>query len=150
MKNSKNIFIQVDTDRVIKELKFDLHTPINVRESSYIYDQGLMAMGHAEKNFNIETKTGDTLFFTIIPLRLYSFHKIYFTEFKILTENNEIITTSSLTDEHVSFSIQIKRADKNSSLSFDLLAVIEHQDILDKTVRLPILIDPVLRANQGN
>ncbi|MDX6191908.1 hypothetical protein ACHRV5_17565 [Flavobacterium sp. FlaQc-52] len=158
MKKTRNIFIQIDTDRVIKEsgsnfkeFNFDLSIPpVNVSESSFICEQGLMAMGDAEKSFCIDTETGETIFFTIVPLRLYSYHKIYFTEFKILNDNNEIITTSSLTDKQVSFDVYIKKANQNSNVAFDLLAVIEFKNVLGETVSLPILIDPVLRANQGN
>ncbi|WP_166923457.1 hypothetical protein [Flavobacterium poyangense] len=150
MKKSRNIFVQVDTDRVIKELKFDLRTPVNVSMSSFIYDQGLMAMGHAEKSFNIEIETGENIFFTIVPLHLYSYHKIYFTEFKILSNSNGISVTSSLIGKQVSFDVYIDKADEGGIINFDLIATIEFYDALGRTVNLPILIDPVLRANQGN
>lgn len=150
MENSKHIFLQVDTDSIIAGLGSGVPTNSQVRLHTLIYDQGSMALGNQIENFVIDVISDLDILFTILPLQLFSNHKLYFTEFKLLEPHKGIsIPDDIILDGHeVSFKVPIKQVEEGGIANFCLYAIIEYQ-ILKETVRVPICIDPVLRVKQG-
>jgi len=151
MGNSRHIFIQIDCNKLFAAT--GSNTPSNdlVREHTAIYDQGSMALGNAVDTFAIPVIANQDIHFTILPLVLFSYHKLYFTEFKVIqTDGNITIPGDVQLDGHqVSFKVSITNVIAGGSLSFNLYGMMEFQ-MPSGVIQLPICIDPVLRANQGN
>lgn len=151
MAHSRHVFIQVDTNRLIAGIGVNPPTNEQVRENTAIYDQGSMALGSPVETFAIPVKADGDVYFTIVPLVLFSYHKLYFTDFQVISSNGGISVPDNLPlDGHqVSFKVPIGSVTQGGALSFYLYAVLEYKQG-DETVKVPIVIDPVLRANQGN
>ena len=154
MKNTRHIFVQVDTESVLRENPYPT-APVSVCEHSLIYDQGSMALGNAVTNFIVDANTDQTIHFTILPLKLFSFHKLYFKDFTAVVKEGqmEIPTKIDLREQPLSFSIFLGAASKNSVAVFTLGATLEFEIVTKdgkrEKLEMEIVIDPVLRANQG-
>lgn len=149
---SKHIFIQVDTNSIIGAHSDDKITPEKVREHTIIYDQGSMALGRPVEDFNIFVEDSQDIFFSILPLQLFTYNKVYFTDFKIKASSGfPDIKNKDFGSEHIiSFSINTgiqQPQDPNAYVRFELGAVIEF-DFGGITIPISILIDPVLRIKQ--
>lgn len=151
MAHSTHVFIQVDTTRLIAAMGGNPPTNDLVREYTAIYDQGSMALGSPVETFAIPVTADGDVFFTILPLVLFSYHKLYFTDFQVINTNGGISVPDNIPiDGHqVGFKVPIGSVSQGGALSFYLYAVLEYKQG-NETVKVPIVIDPVLRANQGN
>lgn len=151
MANSRHVFVQIDSSRLIANIGIEPPTNDQVRENTAIYDQGSMALGNPVESFAIPVTTDQDVFFTIVPLVLFSFHKLYFTDFKVVQTNGGISVPDNIKLEghQVSFKVPVSNVSSGGELSFFLYATLEYQ-IANSMVRIPLCIDPVLRANQGN
>jgi len=151
MGNSRHIFIQIDCDRLFSKVGGSIPTNDQVRDNTAIYDQGSMALGNAVDTFTIFVTGNQDIHFTILPLVLFTYHKLYFTEFKVVQSNGEISVPNDVdVDGHqVSFKVSVASATAGGTLSFNLYAMLEYQ-LASGVTQIPICIDPVLRANQGN
>lgn len=157
MAKSKHVFFQVDTDAIIRNIETGPPTKSQVREHTFIYDQGLMAVGHAVKNFDIyinqnnddECHESQDVYFTILPLHLYSYHKIYFTGFEDLDANDGIsINPRTIENQHqITLKVTITKALEGKHTPFNLFATIDYY-LLGSLIQIPICIDPVLKADQ--
>ncbi|HEX8563521.1 MAG TPA: hypothetical protein VF676_11130 [Flavobacterium sp.] len=152
MDSSKHIFIQIDTNSILTGAGANLPTNKLVSEHSFIYDQGSMVMGKPEKTFSIEVVSGMDVYFTILPLQLFSRNKLYFTKFEVISSNDDISFKDNVLpviDDHaVSFKATIEKALPGGEINFSLGAAIEYQ-IAGEYIPVPICIDPVLRVKQG-
>ena len=154
MRNTRHIFVQVDTESVLINNPYPT-APVSVCEHSLIYDQGSMALGNAVTNFIVDANTDQTIHFTILPLKLFSFHKLYFTDFAAVVKEGQmkIPTKIDFPDQPLSFSIFLGDASKNSLAVFTLGATLEFERVTEdgkrEKLKMEIVIDPVLRANQG-
>lgn len=147
MEDSTNIFIQIDTDSVL--YYGESPTEEQVSAHTLIYNQGSMALGNAVKDFGTNIYDQQDVYFTILPLKLFSDHKIFLTDFKVISDSGEKIKFSPATIEKncITFKITIEAGVPNAELTFGLHAVIQH--IKEKEViQTPIYIDPVLRIKQ--
>ncbi|MBW8683876.1 hypothetical protein [Chitinophaga rhizophila] len=151
MTNSRHIFVQIDTSRLIAGIGLNPPTNDQVRENTAIYDQGAMSLGNPVESFAIPVIAHETIFFTIIPLVLYSYHKLYFTDFKVIQSNGGITVPDeiALHGHQVSFKVHVSEVNDGGLLNFYLYAMLEYQ-LGSDIVKIPLCIDPVLRANQGN
>ncbi|SFN33021.1 hypothetical protein SAMN05428949_2451 [Chitinophaga sp. YR627] len=151
MAHSRHVFVQVDCSRLIANIGINPPSNAQVRENTAIYDQGAMALGNPVESFAIPVTTDQDVYFTILPLVLFSYHKLYFTDFKVINSNGGITVPDDIKlDGHqVSFKVPISNVSAGGELSFDLYAMLEYQ-IANELVKIPLCIDPVLRANQGN
>ncbi|MEO9966380.1 MAG: hypothetical protein ABJF11_11360 [Reichenbachiella sp.] len=145
MGNSRHIFIQIDTNSIIA-----LNNPKpkneDVRAHTLIYDQGSLALGNAVKNFTINVQTGQEIHFSIVPLELFSYAKLYFTGFLVTEDTGIELPSQVKPDTHVlSFSIPIGNVQKNGTAVFCLNAVLETQE----GKKIDICIDPRLQTEQG-
>lgn len=127
MKNSKHIFIQVDTEKVATFHKNNPNGKVSKEDalrSSLIFQQGSMAMGDPIKNFHIDIDNGENIHFTVLPYFLFSRNKLYFTGI----HNNEgvemhivphhisekspqpsfLLETNNLNEEYLHFSLDIQ------------------------------------------
>lgn len=151
MTNSRHVFVQIDTSRLIAGI--GINPPGNdlVRENTAIYDQGSMALGNPVESFAIPVAANEEVYFTILPLVLFSYHKLYFTDFQVVQSNGGISVPDNIPLEghQVSFKVPVSEVTSGGILSFYLYAVLEYQ-LGSSTVSIPLCIDPVLRANQGN
>ena len=147
---SRNIFIQVNTDAIIGIFEsggIEAVTPFAVRENTIIYDQGSMALGNPILNFNIGVEARQDIHFTILPLQLFSFDKLYFTEFKVEEKKGIDITTCNY-ERVISFSINTGDAvEHDGYVVFTLKGIIEYKR-KGVTTSIEIDIDPVLRVIQ--
>lgn len=152
MENSRHIFFQIDTDGIINLLQTSKQLKDKaVLQHTVIYDQGAMALGHPVKSYVVDIRSNEDLHFTILPLKLFSHHKLYFTEFKLNGECEGLsVPADQLIDgKAVSFKLPIQTVSKGSETEFTLYANLEYEEDHKKTT-IPLCIDPVLRANQGN
>ena len=154
MGNSKHIFIQIDTDSIIlleKEIrklqKKGNQKEINslIREHTLIYDQGSMSLGNPIKNFAIDVEQNQEVHFAILPVQMYSHHKLYFNGFTCIKKIG--IHFPKLETKHcLSFRITVdSHAKSGDSTEFCLHAVLEyegHEPIF-------LAIDPVIRIIQN-
>ena len=153
MENSSHIFIQVDTAGLIQIAGEILPNSQQVSEHAYIFDQGSMALGKPEKTFSIDVVPGKEIYFTILPLQLFSKNKLYFTRFEV-TYTNGLITFSkdqmpSIDGHQISFKMTIDKAETGGELSFALHGVVEYRVPVGEIISIPITIDPVMRVKQG-
>ncbi|MDI1256337.1 MAG: hypothetical protein PSV16_09560 [Flavobacterium sp.] len=151
MESTRHIFIQVDTDEIIRHSNPQAPPPLNVNEYTKIFDQGWMALGSAIKNFDINASTDELIYFTIVPNELSSYHKLYFTSFDVISTDSSLLTVTPIMPikDQISFKIKVDEAKTGGFIQFALGAMIDYEQY-GNLVSLPILIDPVLRANQGN
>lgn len=151
MADARHVFIQVDTSLLIAVIGANIPTNAQVRECTYIYDQGSMALGNPIESFAIPVSSDQDIYFTILPLVLYSHHKLYFTDFQVEQTNGGITVPNNITlqDHQVSFKVPVSNVTEGGLLNFYLYATLEYQ-VANDTVQIPICIDPVLRANQGH
>ena len=153
MENSKHIFVQIDTDGIIREKevlkalkKADDKKGIFeiIRGYTTIYDQGTMVMGYPIKTFTIDILPGQEVYFTILPAKLYSHHKLYFDGFECTTEIG--LRIPDLSSQH-ELSFKVTASDNvngTESTEFCLSAVLEYEGE-DSIV---LLIDPVIQVVQ--
>lgn len=153
MGNSKHIFVQIDTDSIIlleKEIQ-KLHEKgdqqaINelVRSHTIIYDQGSMVLGNPIKNFTISVEPNQEVRFAILPVQLYSHHKLYLDGFKC-SNNIGIKYPNMENSHHLSFKITTDAdVEPGAHTNFFLNACLEYEG--NKSIA--ICIDPVLRIQQ--
>lgn len=147
---SKNVFIQIDTKALIQNLGATAPSCEDIRPYTLIYDQGSMSLGDAVKNFDVLIESSQDVYFTILPLPLYSNSKLFFTKFEV-KENNGGITVPanvSLDAPQVSFQVPVQTVTAGGEAKFILYGILEYMEG-DEIIQIPISIDPVLRANQG-
>lgn len=144
MGNSRHIFIQIDTNSIIALGKSE-PTNEEVRAHTMIYDQGSLALGNAVKSFTIEVKEGQELHFSIIPLELFTYSKVYFTAFEIIKPSKMKVPSMKPKGNVLSFIVPISEAGYGGSADFCLNAVIETQN----GEHIKICIDPRLQTEQG-
>lgn len=147
MEISKHIFLQVDTNSIIA---LGTSTPScnQVRAYTYIYDKGSMVMGNAIDSFVIEVEANMSIYFSILPLQLYSYHEIYFTEF-VLSKTARGIAVPGIVyadGQNTSLTVPVKTVDEGGEAAFTLNAIIQ---TAAGTQPIVICIDPVLRVKQG-
>lgn len=149
MPQSRHIFVQVDTESLIGIYQnggTKSVTDYEVREHSVIYDQGSMALGNPIVNFAIGIEAMQDIYFTILPLKLFSFDTVYFTEFKVEEARGVDVKTTDFDKQDVSFSINTGASVEDGGyVTFCLKAKIKcalNGDLI------PINIDPVLRVIQ--
>jgi len=147
----KHVFIQIDTQRLLKDfVSNEIPTCEQLREYAIIYDQGSMSLGNAIRNFDVLVDSDQDVAFTILPLELFSNHKLSFTKFKIGKNNGGIIAPDfiDLPKPQISFSLGIEKVLDNGEADFTLYGLLEYQ-VKEDIIQIPLSIDPVLRANQG-
>jgi len=147
---AKNIFIQVNTENIIalhesgmsdKELKDA------VLEHTIIYDQGSMALGSPIVDFAIAVDSLQDIFFTILPIKLFSYDKVCLTGFKVESSAGIHIPDCNWEQGVLSFSVNTGSVEKDGNLVFNLVARINYTwKGLAKNI--PINIDPVMRVRQ--
>jgi len=147
MEDSTNIFIQIDTESVL--YYGERPSEDQVSAHTLIYNQGSMALGNAVKDFGTNIYDKQDIYFTILPLKLFSNHKIYLTDFKVLNDPGDKIKFSPAAMESncVTFKITIEAGVPDAELTFGLYAIIQHVKD-NKIIETPIYIDPVLRIKQ--
>lgn len=148
---TKHVFIEIDTRRLVQDFaNGEIPTCEQLREYAMIYDQGSMSMGNAIRNFDVLVKSNEDVTFTILPLELFSNHKLSFTKFKMDENNGGIIAPEFLdfSTPQISFDLGIKEVLDNGAATFTLYGILEYQ-VKKDVVQIPLTIDPVLRANQG-
>jgi hypothetical protein len=148
---SKHIFLQVNTE-AIALLNAEYHGDIpdaSVLAQTILYEQGSLALGGPIRDMTIDVEPGQELYFTILPLTLYGYNKVYFNDF-IQDATTSIITKLPQFDSHIlSFSISIdETAPVGAEERFDMMAVVEVYQSDDNPVKIQIKIDPVLRVIQ--
>jgi hypothetical protein len=158
MGNSRHIFVQIDTDSLALEALANPNAFQSgnteelcklVRPHTMLFDQGSMSMGSSTTYFKIKVEGDQDLFFTILPVQLFTHHKLHFTEF-VCTEDNGIgIPQNKSMDGHaVSFNINTGKVSNNGSATFILNAVLEFDGFSGKKVTIPLCIDPELKVDQ--
>jgi len=147
----KHVFLQVDIKGLIDATGSEPPSHTLVREYTTIFDQGSLALGDPEKTFAIEVQTGDIVYFTVIPVQLYSYSTLYIRNFEVIKQNDKI-DIKKLTDpsgHDLTFGVEIIKAEEGGEASFKLIAIIEYK-LAGAYEQIEITIDPVLRANQGH
>lgn len=149
---SKHIFIQVNTEAIIDlNAKYNGNFPKgSVLEQTILYEQGSMAIGSPIKDMLIDVEQGQELYITILPLQLFGYNKVYFTNF-IPQPGSKIIGQLPSFPSHI-LSCQLgvyEYAEIGAEEHFDLQAVIEEYSGDGNPPKLiNITIDPVLRVIQ--
>lgn len=144
MGNSRHIFIQIDTNSIIA-LRNPKPTNEEVRAHTIIYDQGSLALGNAVKGFTIDVEANQDLHFSIMPLELFSYSKLYFTGFQVTEDTGIGIPKKVNPDTHVlSFSVPVGNVQKGGSAVFCLNGVLETQ----AGKKIDLCIDPRLQTDQ--
>ncbi|WP_420573219.1 hypothetical protein [Kordia sp.] len=172
MKVSKHIFLQANTDNIIKshthfreslsnfkkkkkkkkrtklESKALLDFKEEVLSNTLIFSQGSMSLGDPIKQFTIDVKPNERVYFTILPLFLFVRHKLNFKKF--ICENKNLVPVPELGKENkpVSFYIDIGSKETFTQTSFALEITLEYIDTDGKTKTFDIIVDPVLRVVQ--
>ncbi|RJE72031.1 hypothetical protein [Reichenbachiella sp. MSK19-1] len=163
--SSKNIFIQVDTNSVLLGSP-SLQSPSSslnalALQHTMIFSPGSMSLGNSVTNFTIgnnqEVKAGSIIYFTILPLQLYSTHSLYFassnpisapqnaahpilpTYFKIV-DNNPLSLGMEITNE---FPLK-------ENVEFCLNIILDYHKLNGDPASLEICIDPKLKVGQGD
>lgn len=148
MKNTTHIFIQINTEKIILIGK---NKPSNreVRGCSIICDQGSLSIGSPIKEFAIDVAANQDLHFSIVPLDLMSYHKVYFTKFNVVpnSEKGMKMKNKDLGGHELSFKVEIGKADKNAHLDFNLHAILEYEDC-DGLQVVHLCIDPKIRVTK--
>jgi len=150
MTNSKHIFLQINADK-IAELA-NMNPPILDKMAvnyCLIYDQGSMATGDPIKKFQIEIEKDQNVYFTILPLYLFSRNKLYFTGFN----SNEAVDIPmspevSADDPQCSFLLETDVVDLKAPLNFTLDILLEYQTMDGSEKTYKFSIDPVLQVKQ--
>jgi len=147
---AKHIFIQVNTENIIalhesgmsdKELKDA------VLEHTIIYDQGSMALGSPIMDFAIAVDSLQDVFFTILPIKLFSYDKVCLIEFNVEKSVGIPIPSCKWEPGVLSFSVNTGSVEKDGNLVFNLVARINYTwKGLAKDLK--IYIDPVMRVRQ--
>lgn len=152
---SKHIFLQLDTTSIIAEIGTkDSYSPEQINEialaNCLLYEQGSMVLGDPITRLIIHTEPMQEIFFTILPLQLFSKHKLYFTEAAFTPTGKATIpvTVDNPGGHFMSFKITIDpKAPIGSAENFSLTLNLEHQ-AGDQLPPLTITIDPVLQVVQ--
>jgi hypothetical protein len=149
--SSKHIFIQVNTEAIIiLNAEYNGNIPNEaVLSQTILYEQGSMALGGPIKDMYIDVEAGQEVYITILPLMLYGYNKIYFSDF-IRESGSDIVTNLPKFDTHfLSIKIDIDEfVVIGTKERFGLKAVVE-QVLPSGTIdEIGITIDPVLRVIQ--
>lgn len=170
MKVSKHIFLQANTDHIIKShanftelsnnfkkkkkkkrTKLTSKALLSFKEevlgNTLIYSQGSMSLGDPIKQFTIDVQPNERIYFTIVPLFLFVRHKLNFKNF--ICKNKNLVPVPELGKENkpVSFYIDIGE-ETFTQTSFALEITLEYIDTDGKTKTFDFTIDPVLRVVQ--
>ena len=149
--NSKHIFVQVNTDAIIDiSKKYEGNFPEGAQlDQTIIYDQGSMVLGSPIKELYIDVEPGQQLYITILPLMLYGYHKVYFTDFVPESPSSIINKLPEFNSHVVSFSLDVdSEAHVGAQERFGLKAVLEYSDGDGNILTIDMDIDPVLRVIQ--
>ncbi|MES2487523.1 MAG: hypothetical protein V4581_16450 [Bacteroidota bacterium] len=146
----KHIFIQVNTDNIIALYESgmsDKDFEDAVLEHTIIYDQGSMALGSPIVDFAIAVDSVQDVYFTILPLQLFSYDKVYFTAFNVESSAGIHIPDCKWEPGVLSFNVNTGSVEKDGNLVFKLVARIDYtRRGLAKSIT--INIDPVMRVRQ--
>ncbi len=158
MANSKHVFVQLDTDSIIagyEELLFlAKEKPKNIKKKDLIkltkmhtllFMQGSMAMGNPTKDFTIDVDVKADVYFSILPLELFSYHHLYFTSFKCNDRTPNTIPSLSVNNPHVSFKITCEKAEETG---FTLGIQLKYEDFKGKEQSINLILDPKLKIRQ--
>jgi len=147
---AKHIFIQVNTDNIIalrESGMSDKDFEAAVLEHIIIYDQGSMALGSPIVDFAIAVDSVQDVYFTILPIKLFSYHKVCLTGFNVEKSTGINIPACKWDPGVLSFKVNTGNVTENGSLVFSLVARIDYiRGGLAKNI--PINIDPVMRVRQ--
>jgi hypothetical protein len=136
----KNIFFQLDTNSIIASY-FLGQGNANVLANTVVCDQGSMSLGSSIDYFTVNVDPDQEVCLTILPLQLFSLHKVYFTG--INPASSPYFTYGQFVKE-VSFKITMsnKLPADGTKIDFSLNAVIE----VPNMEPINITIDPKLRV----
>lgn len=172
MANSKHVFVQLDTDSIIagyeellKKTKGKLnkadrkHKKINnealitlTKMHTLLFTQGSMAMGNPTEDFTVDVDLNADVYFSILPLELFSYHHLYFTFFECNNVRPKTKPSLSEKNSHVSFKIT---CDVEEVVNYTLGIQLKYKVFVgkdksckpkEKSIRL--ILDPKLRVRQ--
>lgn len=149
--NSKHIFVQVNTDAIIEIINKNEGTiPEGAQlDQTIIYDQGSMVLGSPIKDLYVDVEAGQVIYITILPLMLYGYHKVYFTNFVPESASTVIKNLPDFTSPALSFKLDVDgEAIVGAQERFGLTAVLEYSEGDDQPKTINMNIDPVLRVIQ--
>ena len=149
MPTSRHIFLQIDTEGLLKEMGTSpAPTNAQVRQYTLIGDQGSLAMGNQIENFSIGINPQEDLHFSIMPMKIFSYHILYFTEFRVVDYRDITIPGEVVVDPHtLSFKVEVTDGEPGGYAQFNLFATLEYNDG-NSLISVPICIDPMLRIKQ--
>lgn len=164
---SQHIIVQMDTDSLIADLMENGgQSPLSsatTKKHTIIYTQGALSMGNPVKDFEVEVYNGQNIYFTIIPLQLFSYHRLYFTacmlEEKQEKQFSPLLTIPDLSDEEgkVSFILPFdeilryerKKADGSyKAVNYILEIRLDYTDDQGAENSLRLMVDPKLKIRQ--
>ncbi|WP_298425855.1 hypothetical protein [uncultured Kordia sp.] len=168
MKVSKHIFLQANTDNIIKSYttfteflnstkkkkraKLKSKALIDFKEevlsSTLIFSQGSMSLGDPIKQFAIDVHSNERVYFTILPLFLFVRHKLHFKDFVCENKNLTPVPELGKENEPVSFYIDVDPKEIPKPLSFSLDITLEYLNTNGITKTFDFTVDPVLRVVQ--
>lgn len=157
MANSKHIFVQLDTDSIIigyeallseglgkKKFKEAL---INLTKAhTMLYTQGAMVMGSPSKYFTVDAAPKSDVYFSILPIELFSYHHLYFTGFTCNGEETAVTPKLSIKKPHVSFKVTC--GSKEEEVSYQLEILLKYEGPEGKEETISLTLDPRLRIRQ--
>lgn len=157
MANSKHIFVQLDTDSIImgyeelllEELsnkKFQEELIKLTKAHTMLYTQGAMAMGNPTKDFTVDVLPNSNVYFSILPIELFSYHHLYFTGFQCNGENPIVTPPLSVRQPHVSFMVTCGK--REEEINYELEIMLNYIDFDGKEESIRLLLDPRLRIRQ--
>jgi hypothetical protein len=153
MGNSKHIFLQLNTDEIISQIKLNPNQDLNqlAIENSLLFDQGSMVLGDPIKSFVIDVAGSQEIFFTVLPMNLFSKDKLYFHQVAFTPSGNNTIPIKleNPLSHAISFKISIGKDAKTGSIENFSLNIMLEPKPGSYVTPLSISIDPVIQVRQS-
>ncbi|MEL6561303.1 MAG: hypothetical protein AAFQ94_24155 [Bacteroidota bacterium] len=157
MAHSKHIIIQLDTDSIIigyEELlledlgkkKFKEALNSLSKAHTMLYTQGAMVMGSPTKYFTVDVATKSDVYFSILPMELFSYHHLYFTGF--ICNGDETAVTPKLSSKKPHVSFKVTCGNKEEEVNYQLEILLKYEGPGGKDKSISLVLDPRLRIRQ--